>query len=76
MSADTLDLVGFDLDERITELDVHDSERENPYVRCDYCDDVAEVAEMATGNQYDGYVCHRCLIEEQREHTMSHRRYW
>lgn len=61
--------------ERISEFDVYDSERENPYVRCDYCDEYDEVAEMAHGNEYDGYICHQCALEEQREHDMTHGRY-
>lgn len=61
--------------ERITELDIHDGERENPYVRCDHCDEPDEVAGMALGNVYDGYVCHGCLLDEQHEHFMTSGRY-
>lgn len=61
--------------ERITELDVYDYERDTAYERCAACDDVREMADMALGNREDGYVCHGCARDEDRERSFIGRRF-
>lgn len=60
-----MELIGFDVDERITELDIYDPERDEPYIRCDYCDQMDEHANMAIVDS-DGAVCQSCAAEENR----------
>lgn len=65
-----------DLTERIAELDVHDSERDDPYVECGHCGRTRERADMGAGSTDDGFVCHYCLLTEQGERLFSTRRHW